>query len=49
MAGLPAMSVPIAKDQQGLSIGLHLIAPRFHETALIKAGRIVELLVGGEQ
>jgi aspartyl-tRNA(Asn)/glutamyl-tRNA(Gln) amidotransferase subunit A len=46
MAGLPAMSVPVAKDQQGLSIGMHLIAPRFHETVLIKAGRIVELLAG---
>ena len=47
MAGLPAMSVPIAKDQQGLSIGLHLIGPRFQENTLIKAGRIVELLAGG--
>jgi len=47
MAGLPAMSVPVAKDHQGLSIGMHLIAPRFHETSLIKAARIVELLAGG--
>lgn len=46
MAGLPAMSVPVAKDHQGLSIGMHLIAPRFHENTLVKAGRIVELLAG---
>ena len=44
MAGLPAMSVPVAKDHQGLSIGMHLIAPRFQESTLFKAGRIVELL-----
>ena len=46
MAGLAAMSVPVAKDQSGLSIGMHLIAPRFQESALVKAGRIVELLAG---
>ena len=44
MAGLPAMSVPVANDHQGLSIGMHLIAPRFQESTLFKAGRIVELL-----
>ncbi len=42
MAGLPAMSVPVGKDQLGLSIGLHLIAPRFKESTLLKAGTIVE-------
>lgn len=47
MAGLPAMSVPVATDHQGLSIGMHLIAPRFKEEILIKAGRVVELLAGG--
>ena len=46
MAGLPAMSVPVAKDHEGLSIGMHLIAPRFNENVLIKAARIVELLAG---
>lgn len=47
MAGLPAMSVPVAKDHQGLSIGMHLIAPRFQETTLLKAARVVELMAGG--
>jgi aspartyl-tRNA(Asn)/glutamyl-tRNA(Gln) amidotransferase subunit A len=42
MAGLPAMSVPVAKDKEGLSIGLHLIAPRFREETLLRAATIVE-------
>jgi aspartyl-tRNA(Asn)/glutamyl-tRNA(Gln) amidotransferase subunit A len=44
MAGLPAMSVPVGNDAQGLSIGMHLIAPRFKESVLFKAGKIVETL-----
>ncbi len=48
MAGLPAMSVPIAKDRLGLSIGMHLIAPRFNESILFKAGALVESF-GGDQ
>jgi aspartyl-tRNA(Asn)/glutamyl-tRNA(Gln) amidotransferase subunit A len=42
MAGLPAMSVPIGKDHEGLSIGLHLIAPRFKESTLLRAAALVE-------
>ncbi|MBC7397765.1 MAG: Asp-tRNA(Asn)/Glu-tRNA(Gln) amidotransferase subunit GatA, partial [Bdellovibrionales bacterium] len=42
LAGLPAMSVPVANDAQGLSIGLHLIAPRFREDTLFKVGTLVE-------
>ncbi len=44
MAGLPAMSVPVAKDTQGLSIGFHLIAPRFREDTLFRVGAMVERL-----
>jgi aspartyl-tRNA(Asn)/glutamyl-tRNA(Gln) amidotransferase subunit A len=44
MAGLPSMSVPVAKDHQGLPIGLHLIAPRFKEDVLFRAGTIAEKL-----
>jgi len=47
MAGLPAMSVPVGMDHQGLSIGMHLIAARFEETKLLKAARAVELMAGG--
>ncbi len=42
LAGLPSMSVPVAKDSEGLSIGIHLIAPRFHETVLFKMAGIIE-------
>jgi aspartyl-tRNA(Asn)/glutamyl-tRNA(Gln) amidotransferase subunit A len=44
LAGLPAMSVPVGKDQEGLSIGMHLIAPRFHESTLL---RFASRLEGG--
>lgn len=47
MAGLPAASVPVGKDHQGLSIGMHLIAPRFKEGVLFKAATIVESLAKG--
>jgi aspartyl-tRNA(Asn)/glutamyl-tRNA(Gln) amidotransferase subunit A len=42
LAGLPAMSVPVARDSQGLSIGLHLIAPRFQEMKLFRAAALAE-------
>ena len=42
MAGLPSMSIPVAKDHLGLSIGLHLIAPRFKEDTLFKVASLVE-------
>ena len=45
MAGLPAMSVPVGQDHQGLSIGMHLIAPRFQEEKLLKAATLVESIV----
>jgi aspartyl-tRNA(Asn)/glutamyl-tRNA(Gln) amidotransferase subunit A len=35
LAGLPAMSLPCGQDQNGLSIGLHLMAPQFAENRLI--------------
>ncbi len=44
MAGLPAMSVPVGQDHQGLSIGMHLIAPRFQEEKLLKAATVVEAI-----
>ena len=49
LAGLPAISVPIAKDHQDLSIGMHLIAPRFHESALLKVATFVESLAEKEK
>jgi aspartyl-tRNA(Asn)/glutamyl-tRNA(Gln) amidotransferase subunit A len=46
LAGLPAMSVPVGNDHQGLSIGMHIIASRFEEAKLLKVGRMVEMLAG---
>jgi len=36
LAGLPAISVPCGQDREGLPIGLHLIAPQFHDSQLLK-------------
>jgi aspartyl-tRNA(Asn)/glutamyl-tRNA(Gln) amidotransferase subunit A len=45
MAGLPAISIPIGQDQQGLSIGMHIMAARFQENALFKFAAALESLV----
>jgi len=44
LAGLPAMSVPVGRDREGLSIGMHLIAGRFQEEALFRLAARVEAL-----
>jgi aspartyl-tRNA(Asn)/glutamyl-tRNA(Gln) amidotransferase subunit A len=38
LAGLPALSVPCGLSDAGLPVGLQLAAPRFGETALVRAG-----------
>ena len=35
MTGIPAICWPIAKDQDGLPIGMQLMAPRFAEQELL--------------
>jgi aspartyl-tRNA(Asn)/glutamyl-tRNA(Gln) amidotransferase subunit A len=42
LAGIPAMSIPCGEDSQGLSIGLHLIAPAFAEEHLLSAAAAFE-------
>jgi len=42
LAGLPSISVPAGKCQQGLPLGLQLIAPRFREDVLFLAGKILD-------
>jgi len=49
LAGLPAMSVPVAEDAQGLSIGMQVIASRFQESTLFRAGAAIERLAQGQK
>jgi aspartyl-tRNA(Asn)/glutamyl-tRNA(Gln) amidotransferase subunit A len=42
LAGLPALSVPCGKDAQGLSIGLHLMAPQLKDGRLLSVARAFE-------
>ncbi|GBC85522.1 Glutamyl-tRNA(Gln) amidotransferase subunit A [bacterium HR11] len=44
LAGLPAISVPIGKDRQGLPIGLQVIGPHFQEERLYQFAMWVEQL-----
>ncbi|MCS7150904.1 MAG: Asp-tRNA(Asn)/Glu-tRNA(Gln) amidotransferase subunit GatA [Endomicrobia bacterium] len=43
LAGLPGMSIPCGYDNQGLPIGLQLIAPHFKESNLLKLAHFIEL------
>ena len=43
IAGLPAMSVPTHKTQQGLPLGLHVIGRPFEETEVVNVGLALEL------
>ena len=42
LAGLPAMSVPIGEDAQGLPWGLQVIAPAAHEVSMVRFASRVE-------
>jgi aspartyl-tRNA(Asn)/glutamyl-tRNA(Gln) amidotransferase subunit A len=46
LAGIPAMSIPVGKDKDGLPIGLQLMAPHFEEARLFRAARQAEKLLG---
>ena len=45
LAGVPAISLPIAKDKNNLPIGVQLIAKHFDEQTLFDGAKIVEDLV----
>ncbi|WP_424939313.1 amidase [Aliiroseovarius sp. S253] len=47
VAGLPAISVPIGLSDDGLPVGLQLIAPPRGEAKLLAAARAVEMVMGG--
>ncbi len=46
LAGLPAISVPAATDEDGLPLGLQLIARAFDEETLVAAARVIEDAAG---
>ncbi|WP_457563964.1 Asp-tRNA(Asn)/Glu-tRNA(Gln) amidotransferase subunit GatA [Caminibacter pacificus] len=45
LAGVPAISLPIAKDKDNMPIGLQLIAKHFEEQTLFDGAKIVENIV----
>jgi aspartyl-tRNA(Asn)/glutamyl-tRNA(Gln) amidotransferase subunit A len=46
LAGIPAVSVPVGRDSQGLPIGLHIQGPHFSEARLLTLGTEIEALMG---
>lgn len=45
--GLPAMSVPVGRNGDGMPVGIQLIGPPRGEAVLLAAGRAVEMAMGG--
>jgi len=46
LAGLPALSVPSALDNQGLPLGLQLIGKPFDEETVLRVGHVLETAAG---
>jgi len=46
LAGVPALSVPVGKDRQGLPIGLQIMGPHFAEERILQLGAQIETLTG---
>ncbi len=46
IAGLPGLSVPCGKDEQGLPIGLQFIGPRFQDAKVLNAGHAYQTEFG---
>jgi aspartyl-tRNA(Asn)/glutamyl-tRNA(Gln) amidotransferase subunit A len=49
LAGIPALSVPVGTDHQGLPIGLQIMGPHFSEQRILQLGAQVESLPGEEK
>jgi aspartyl-tRNA(Asn)/glutamyl-tRNA(Gln) amidotransferase subunit A len=47
LAGLPCLSVPAAFTQNGLPLGMQLVAPAFDEYNLLRAGAAIERAIAG--
>jgi len=46
LCGVPALSLPCGRSNQGLPIGLHLTGPRFGEARLLRVARAYEVATG---
>ena len=46
LAGLPALSVPIGKDEHGLPLGIQIIGKKFDEETVLSVGTMIERIVG---
>ncbi len=46
LAGIPAVSIPVGRDSQGLPIGMQLMGPHFSEELILQVGQEVERLRG---
>lgn len=42
LAGIPGINIPVAKDGDGLPIGMQLLAEQFNESALLKTGYYIQ-------
>ncbi len=42
LAGIPGINIPVAKDSNGLPIGMQLLADQFNESALLKMGYFIQ-------
>ncbi len=45
MAGLPAISIPVAKSANGLPLGLQIVGAQFADTTVMRAAAAVEMAV----
>lgn len=46
LLGLPALALPVRRDDRGIPLGVQLIANRYHESVLLKAGQLLERELG---
>ncbi|MCE1189447.1 MAG: Asp-tRNA(Asn)/Glu-tRNA(Gln) amidotransferase subunit GatA [Ignavibacteria bacterium] len=45
LAGIPGMSIPVGSDNNGLPIGLQIMANEFQELELLKLGSVIEKIM----
>jgi aspartyl-tRNA(Asn)/glutamyl-tRNA(Gln) amidotransferase subunit A len=49
LAGLPAISIPCGAGEEGLPVGLQIMAPAFEEERMIRVARAYELAAGASR